>query len=501
MESLIKWVVLGIGLAGIIPLAVMARSGGEPRRPASELGRSGEFAALYVVLGTVVLFLLTIPSEPPVFAPGMRMGYGILIGGLLGALAGVLSARAYSGTPWSRSITACGVTCTAILGVGLILTLFSSYPQPALGGFLIGGVLSAVIFKLVNRESSIIAVWALSSIILGAATLISTFRFNTIDTRFWWFAPSLLLSAAVLSTVIFSIFAKEDRYFSLHTGLSALVTLALTAVFAWKIFPQWELLWTAIIGIVTFALVAWLGKLSSVSLRGSAMSAILIVAFSACAFKLLAGFGIGIGILAAWAILLPIVSAKPFEESQARIVQTLIYGLYIGAGLLLLRLFLETYEPFLRGPDLRAYYTFVALAFGAMLPFVFASFVPATRPPLRFTAGAVMLVFLAAALPAVIVVVWGLKAGMGFLIGTLISQLIILLLGGDIAGITQAAYMNTAIIAVAAQVAAIQFSGLAATFNEGPRMVKILVIVGAAVLGLICVAVASTRTQPAGEVA
>ena len=472
MDSILNWLVLGVGIVGILFAVVVGF-----KREHSE---NGEYrAAGFAVLGAVILFLATIPSEPPVFALGMRLGFGILIGGLLGALAGLLAARAGDETSWARSIRACGIASISLVGIGLVMTFFGSYPQPALGGFMIGAVVSAVVFRIGLVENANSDVWILSSISVGAATLLATYRFNTPDVRFWWMTPSLILAAAIVSAIAFAGISKEDGRFGPHMLAASALTLVLTTIFAWRLFPDWALLWTAIVGIVTLALAAWLANLERPSIQASAACAIMILAFSALAFKFLGGFGIGIGILAGFAILLPVVSSFIATSNMVRMLN---YALYIGVGILLLRLFLEVHQYDLRGPDLRAYYTFIAITLGAILPFMLASLASGSRMRL---AGTWVCGFLAAASPISVIVLWGMKAGLGFLIGALVSQIIVLLLNADITDRARSSYAKTSVLVTAAQISAVQLAWVADLFSESMRLIKVAIIFGLVALGVI----------------
>ena len=237
-------------------------------------------------------------------------------------------------------------------------------------------------------------------------------------------------------------------------------------------------MWSAIAGADSFALIARLEYYP----QGSALSAVLVLAFSAVAFKFLGGFGIGIGMLAAFALLIYSVS---FKNEPFPIKSMFGYAFYIATALLLLRLFIEANQSYLSGLDLRAYYTFVALALGAVISFIFASCFRTTNPSIQLHKmfGAWVYGFVAAASPLLIVILWGMKAALGFLIGTLAAQIIILLLSSDINDSARSLYHKAVPLIAVAQISAIVFSGLVQPLSEDPRLVKILILAGVLLIG------------------
>jgi len=507
LETILGWIAVAVGAAG----TALGIGLGRPEEAGERDTRGDWLVALVTVVGTFVLFLVTRMSEPP-FAIGERLGYGLLIGGVFGAAAGIWAARTSGPTPWRSGIAAVGLPSLALLGVGLVLLLFGTYParlgvypQPALAGFMIGALGAAVLFRLALPAARGMDVWAVSAVALGATVLLAVYRYDSTADRFWWRAPLMVLAAAIVAQIASAGVPRRGRGFALPTLAASVITLGLTAIFAWRLFPDWSLLWVAAAGVVTFAFVAWLAGAAKASGRAAAAAALLVVALSALGFRMLAGFGIGIGMLAAWSILLPTLASLRREESigeeEPEAAHVLIYAMFIGVGLLLLRLFLENYASELRGVDLRAHYTFVALVLGTVFPFVLMSFfgIPSQRGRGWRTAGAGAAGLFAAAAPLVILAIWGFKAALGFFAGTVAAEVFILFIYTGAARARGRGYVESALLVLAAQVSAVQLSRLVGPLAEQPRVTRLIVLAAVVALGLIWAVVAAVVSRGAKE--
>ena len=489
-----------MGAVGAAAAAVV----GPSREAREQRGRGDWVVAVVAVLGTLALFFLTRRTEPP-FSFGERLGYGILIGGLLGVGAGMWGTRARAAALWRSGVAAVGCGSLALFGAGLTLLIFRDYPQPALGGLAIGAVGTAVLFRLALPGSDEVDTWALSALALGAAVMLAAARYDTPEARIWWRAPLMVAAAAIAAQLASAATARESRRFALPALISSGVTLGLVAIFGWKVFPNWGFFWVAGLGVGTFALVAWLAAAAEGSAAAGAAQALAIAALAAVGFRLMAGFGIGIAMLAAWAVLLPALAsargtgAEPDERPTA--ARALVYAMFIGVGILLLRLFLEDYASELRGPDLRSHYTIVALAAGAILPFVLTSFFPTSvygRVIWRAIAAGAVGVF-AAAIPLVIVVIWGIKAALGFFIGTIAAELFILLIHSGAVSVKGRDYTGSALLVATAQVSAVQLSGLLVPLAASPRLTRVIMLGAAIAAGLVWAGITALAARRAAK--
>jgi hypothetical protein len=161
--------------------------------------------------------------------------------------------------------------------------------------------------------------------------------------------------------------------------------------------------------------------------------------------------------------------------------------MFIGIGVLLYRLFLETYSSDLRGLDLRAHYTFVALALGVIFPFVLMSFFPisARRSAGWRTVGAGAAGLFAAAAPLAVLVLWGFKATLGFVVGTVAAEVFILFIYTGAVKLREQRFVESALLVLAAQISVLQFSGLLGSFIEMPRFRKVIVLACVIAVGLV----------------
>lgn len=486
MEILLEWVILGVGFAG----SLLATFAGKKER----LSPVGKHAGLFAVFTALILFLCTLPSKAPLFAAGSRLGIGILIGGFLGIYAETLALKSLGETPWDRLLSACRSAFLALFGVGLIFLFFMDYPQPVLGGFLLGAIMATMIFHGISTEKETSNTWLITVISLAGSTLLAIFRFKSTDTRFWWMAPSLILATTLIGTLISAGTLKKDKFPSASIFLSSFLVLAVSALFSWRVFPTWSFFWTVLAGLFTFALILGLAARIKSLQAAPALIVLLILSYSAVSFKFMGGFGIGIGLVASCVLLYFVEGYPDSDPSLKRLYSS---AFYIGIGLLLLRLFLQTYPKELSGIDLRAYYTFVALAFGAVLPFLQASC--QCKNSLLRLFGVWIHGFAAAGFPLFILVLWGMKAEVGFLMGGLAALMLLLLVYSGLKENTQAAYQGAAPAVMASLISSTLFSRFLTQVSEGTRVARIWVIVLAALLAILWVGVSLRSPKIDGE--
>ncbi|MEW6574530.1 MAG: hypothetical protein AB1374_12965 [Bacillota bacterium] len=499
-----EWIAVGIGAAGAA--AGIVAGGGRPPVAREEPGVWK--VAVTVAVATVFLFALTWIKSP--YSPGVNTGYGILIGGLLGAVAGMAAARARGKTPWGAALAAAALASLALLGGGLILLLFGAESSPVLGGFLAGAVLAAVLFRLALPAAAGVELWALTAATVGATLMLATFRFDAATDFLWWRAPLMVLSAAVVAQAVGATAAREGKGFALPALIASCITLGLVALFAWRVFPDWDLLWVAAAGAGTFALAAWLSSARTVTPQAAAVTALIVVAYAAVGFRLLGGFGVGVGLLTAWPLLMsltaPLLRAGPEPGEGAGATRALSCAVFVGCGVLLYRLFLELYAGELPGLDLYPHYTFVALVFGAVFPVVLQSLFPSPAPALRPSTqdpsagrltGGVLLWVLAVSTPLVLLIIWGFKAALGFFAGSVAAEVFILFCNTGALQARGTGCLEAALLTLAAQISAVQFSGLFKELTHTPRLTKAVVLAAAVAAGLILVKVWSVLNRSA----
>lgn len=480
MEITLSWIAGVIGVLGAaFGLAVGLK--GERGNETRAVG----VVSLFAVAATVIIFLLTRPIDAP-FSAGQRLGYGVLIGGLLGAIAGLLSSRVPMPSSWNWGLKMIGLQSLALIGVAAVLIIFPGYPQPALFGIAIGAVVAAIIFRLAVSPLPEMDIWALTSVTLASATILAALRFDQASDRFWWRTPAMIFAAAIVGQLAAASTGTRGRFIFDRAGISSPITLALTAVFAWKLFPDWSLLWVAITGAITFILITWLAARSPESTRAASVGAVVVVALTAVAFRFLGGFGVGIALLAAWPVIIGSIASRR-EDGTDETVQSVIYATFIGVGVLMFRLFLENYADSLRGTDLRAHYTMISLVMGAVFPFVLISFFPIlpNRGPILRSIGAGAAGLFSALAPLTIVMLWGMKATLGFVVGSIAAEVVVLLLYMGAIVEAKREYLTAALLVLTAQLSAVVFSDFVMPLSDASRLTRIFILAAALVVGLI----------------
>ena len=148
------------------------------------------------------------------------------------------------------------------------------------------------------------------------------------------------------------------------------------------------------------------------------------------AFKLWAGLGIAIGLLAMWSI------------EQKRMTQGIIS---LGLAFLLFKLFTDQYASAVRATDLSIHYALVGAALGIIVPYLLISALNGRR-----SMALIALIGLAMAIsPIVLYFVWETKAVFGYLFGLTAALIVQMLVGEE--------RRSVGLLVVGAQLMAIQF--------------------------------------------
>jgi hypothetical protein len=235
-------------------------------------------------------------------------------------------------------------------------------------------------------------------------------------------------------------------------------------------------------GLITAALLAWL-ILSHRSTEQSwpavlqvlSLAVLLVVFLTALTFRMEAGFGVAIALLAAWSIAGSLLGLKhPLSNLP-------VQALAVGAGFLLLRLFLERIGAIAGEADMSLHYTLIGLILGALLPFVYASF------SLQSGAGrTLLLVVLGGLSPLALLTLWGPDTLVGLLAGLMVAQALQVMLTPirQISAAGAAWQAPIALLALGMGLVAVQFSRAFAFLYELTRAQKSYV---AAVIALLAV--------------
>ncbi len=436
------WLGVGVGAVGCIAMYLMAGGAGF-RGGAADDRLIAWRAACVAVIAAVVLWGIGMLTRVP-FSPGQGLAFGFLIGGVTGAIAILLSFRLGEVTRERQSIRsgrlgALSSIFFALFSVSLAYSLFTSNPWESLMGFAMGAAMAAILHMYMQRAASAVLsirteTWALFAITIAAGILLAMRHYDMTQQRMWWPLPILIATSLVVADYIGielaslgSLREKPGKSFFIAALAAAVLVAGLAAIYSFSIFHAWELLEVVAVGLVIGGVICWLmsvtaeGASGADGLEAGAGCVLLIVAFVTVAFKLWAGLGIALGMLGVWAVAIPGLGARRSETegSSGALVDRLSWPLVFGLLVVLFKLFTENYHHDLRVTDIQVHYTFVGALLGATLPFLFSAALVRLRGAraARIVAGVVMMGLAAAAAPLLLLVLWEIKAVLGFSFG------------------------------------------------------------------------------------
>jgi len=531
MEMGLGWLGVAVGAVGFVLASAMTRASAEGElAPSADQCRRARLAGALTMLLTLVFWAVAMRSDPP-FSRGQTLGYGFLIGGTSGALmcvvANWLGVLGAAGTLRTRYLAVHSAAFPALAGVSLAYVVFRSYPSHALIGFALGAVMGAIVRFYVEdlRSASddlAIQAWAVLAVTLAASVFLAVEHFDTCVQRTWWPLPILMgvtvIAAGLIGTQIGSAASLSGRpgvSGALSSLIASVLTIGLSLIYGRRLVQDWRLAEVTVIGIACAAAAAWLvANLSrkrdgAWGLDAASACVLLLVAFAVVEFKLWSGLGIGIGLVAAWAVVLPLLAFRG-EGSDDAVARALSTVLFVGLSILLYRVFIESIRPDMSKTDLRVHYSFIGALIGAIFPFVLSSSIyrlrdcAAARAGIRgdlcALAGAACLGLFAAASPVVIYLVWELKAVVGLVYGLVASGVFLLMLQlfqqatpAERRGASPADH-STALLVVGAQLAAIQFVRPLVEITT-TRAMQVAVISAVAVLGAAWLLVTGISSQ------
>jgi hypothetical protein len=186
-----------------------------------------------------------------------------------------------------------------------------------------------------------------------------------------------------------------------------------------------------LVGLGTGLLLWWLAPRAGEtedSPHQRAIRAMVVVAAFMVAYKLLAGFGVGVALIAAWvgfglcALGLGSHGSSGSNGSNAKAAMSFVSVLTLGSVLLLYRLFSTRYTLELRGVELDDHYALFGLVLGAALPAMVAGFQlrggsAAHWNLLRLAASGILLL----SAPAIATMIWGSKFALAMIFGLALS--------------------------------------------------------------------------------
>lgn len=258
---------------------------------------------------TIIIVLCTIPYTPP-FSQGMHIGWGFLIGGILGIVAIFEAAGNITGTGWIRRTVA--MISIAILGTAPVIYIFRGDPTDMLIGIAIAAVLISIIgmmsFRMIGKDNTeniagvnwlTLFIMAISIAAIGSRlAILYPFTGNTTLLHApYWLLPQIILSVAIL---VFSLLVrKSQENFKLGTFILVsitsvvLISLALFVISKYQL-PEVNFL-PATIGGIAFILIGLMLYIykdaENIPLSLLIISGFFIITISTISLRYMGGLG------------------------------------------------------------------------------------------------------------------------------------------------------------------------------------------------------------------
>ncbi|HQK93495.1 MAG TPA: hypothetical protein PLD23_08305 [Armatimonadota bacterium] len=470
----------GVGI--LYGIAVLVGHGRETERagpgPSDPDERRGLWAAAGAAVGLALIAACVGLGEAGLFAPGQRLVLGLLLGSVVGAamclmLAGferaMDDALARPGSAPARVrlglAGAVGLVSAANLGVLATALLWRDDTDHALMGFGMGTVLAVVLASslLAARGETVhrAGLWSaeIYALYVGALTLTVTLarlHFPSSALLDWYLIPPALSGVAIVVVVAIAPVLTLRSVCANPTGLALLTAVAPAVVAAVALYVlNKRVLDTA--GMMTcvgsgigvaMAMQGYLlsgqdtpssaespGGLQATALLGG----LVLVAIALC-MRVLGAFGVGLGLVALLTVAAPSLAlgegiTGTVSPGARSAVRSAAMAAGMGVFFLFYRLFIERF-PEVRLIELGVHYNFVAMVIGSLLPGLLCSYAARTRAlaagrGVAVPLGRVGAVGLAVvALPLVLLALWGTKATLGLLVGSLVGLAFVAMLAG-----------------------------------------------------------------------
>jgi len=508
------------GLALLYALLVQGREGWREGR-ALFAGAKGRLLFAAVIGIFLMPFLLTLPSHPP-FSPGLGLGWGILIGGVLGIL--VLFA--------SPVITAQGKTVAvaplsaAGLSTAFALLLFRADPTDTLIGCALGAVAVALVGSGLLRtffagtrlqSARSLELYGISASAVAAAVRLGMEHFpgNSTDSVVgYWVLPALLLGAGALTLVVVS--AAQNDLFThrlpwLPGAIAAAVILLVTIALRVKLLPQvsWSVLLFGLLamGITQALLLQEERAVPPTSFRPLGITfglLLVILAVVGLAFRQMQGYGEALALLPVLFIAGSLYTRRDMDE----------YPLTASLGVAALSLFLLfTLSRLVLQDvgsahmlDFQRQYDLFTLVLGAGVTLgivtVLQQWGRRITPPLPAVFQLLALAILVMAAPLAALVLFGAKALLAFIMGLALGVIIWMALAAWIAGDERSSVLSSAPQSALflSILAAIQLAPkiLAVNISFAHRLTVVLIFSGIIVLWIVVDAVSRVRQSKGG---
>ena len=466
----------------------------------------GKIALALPILG----FLVTLPTNHPLFSAGHGLGSGFLIGGAAALV-----------TAWSVFRQRGAIALSAPLGIAcaasaLPLLFLRGSVVDALIGVAIGWLATTFPLFLATRTDSenadtsaisgtLVAGVGFAAAICGLAALgIWRDELTPALARTTWSAVAILFGAVgSLMALIAQYVLPKDNASGIKTLMPTLVFAAVGAIvmklFSVKIAPEPRLFMVTLAGLLAWPAALWLlrdarardAARNPQSALGLPPLAVLVIAAGfIAAYQMLQGFGAGIFVLALF------LSAAVGPRRSGAEISLLLFA----TTLMLYRVFATRFNDDLKGVVLTDQYALFGLIFGALLPGIMASLVG--RRSSAGTGGVLTLILagtLALIAPAAIVLLFGGKSALALLLGLALGSVQLLRgTNGTSPGLSQLPGLFTLAVALALN----QFTGKILPLTEMTRLhkVQLLCWLVAGVVAALVLAGATSRPSKGTEI-
>lgn len=441
-EAILLCGALAVGLVALAAWLVAARA--KDRLPSEDASSASPLFLLTGAAAALLLFLFTLPSRPP-FAAGGQLGVGVLIGALSAALvAWGAGRRAGAASPLGIA----GVLGAALAPAALVTWIYRGDPMYALMGLLLGQSVLLLFPEASAHAGEDSAAAGRIGLFLGASAAavsgvsLAIARYHdfrvperlALGSKLWWSAPLLVLAAIVAGALVAALLVRTPAQRAL-VGL--LVGAALLALFGARFPRYWPLMLPLAAGYATGALLVALAATAESDRRralSALLGALLVLILLIAAYRLQAGLGIALAAIgfAGAALALPGDDGTAESSSPPHSSAVFTAGLQLLALGALFRLFYAAQGLESTSIYLTAHYALIGLVAGCLTPIGLGLLARATAwedegqadPWLAPLAQGIAVV----ALPLAMLLLWGLKANAGVLIGLVAGQAFLLLL-------------------------------------------------------------------------
>jgi hypothetical protein len=271
--------------------------------------------------------------------------------------------------------------------------------------------------------------------------------------------------------------------------LSATLFLGLAFLISRKLVIQPAVVNVVLVGIAAALVAAWLLHDATAAeplntqtpehpTPNTILAVLVLLAAVMVSYQMLAGFGVGLAVLAAWLVGGISASTDGAESRSAAGSPLLASTLCFGTVFVVYRLAVERFREDLRGVTLTDHYALFGFVFGLLVPALLARFAPIDRGFGSSILKAGIVGLLALAAPAGIILVWGQKTLLTFLFGLALAASPALRLSGPYRQAVQAFKNQTmaALIAIGLALAVAQWTHLALPLASLPRPEKLRIL-------------------------